>query len=175
MLAGGSSDAVARGIESYSELLLEGFRSFDGTVISGGTRAGVSALAGNLGELYGERIRVIGYLPERVPDGVEVDEDVRRYHELRRTSGRDFSVLEPVQAWRDVLSAGLTVEQVSVLGIGGGTISAVEYRLGLALGARCAVVEGSGGAADELLQDPQTDSAAASLRADPAAIQHFLG
>jgi hypothetical protein len=174
MLAGGSSTAVASEIESYSALLRDAFRDLRCTLISGGTRAGVSVLAGDLGQEHGERLTVIGYLPGRLPDDVEVDDDPKRYHELRRTTGRDFSVLEPVQAWRDVLSGGVSADQVAVLGIGGGKISAAEYRLGLALGARCGLVAGSGGSADELLREQAGNPSVTSLPTDAGRIRDFL-
>jgi hypothetical protein len=174
ILAGGSAQAVAREVESYSPTLLEAFQAFEGTLISGGTRAGVSVLAGDLGEAYGERITVIGYVPELVPEDVEVDVAKERYHELRRTKGQEFTVLEALQAWADVLSAGLTPAQVTLLGVGGGSISSLEYRLALTLGARCGVLRGSGGAADELLDDPRWRTAVTALAADAASIRRFV-
>ena len=42
----------------------------------------------------------------------------------------------------------------SLLGFGGGPLSAVEYRIALGLGASVGIVAGTGGAADNLLADP---------------------
>lgn len=52
-----------------------------------------------------------------------------------------------------ILDAGIAPDEVRLLGYGGGSIAAFEYRLALALGARTGVVEGSGGTADSLLAD----------------------
>jgi len=45
-----------------------------------------------------------------VPGDVEVDADIGRYAELRRTSGEDFSVAEPLQYWVDVVVSGVPVD-----------------------------------------------------------------
>ena len=128
-------------------------RGGGGTLVSGATRQGVSVIAGDVaGNNPG--FRAIGYLPAVVPGDVEVDADVGRYAELRRTSGEDFSVAEPLQYWADVVASGVSPADVWLLAIGGGNISAAEYRMALALGARVGAIQGSGGSASALLQDP---------------------
>ncbi len=77
-----------------------------------------------------------------------------RYSEFRITTGDDFSALETVQYWIDLVSSGIKPEEVKLLGINGGTIASAEFRLALALGATVGVIAGSGRAADELLLDP---------------------
>jgi len=133
----------------YRRMLLAAFRRFTGTVISGGTRSGVARWVGDVGAAYGGRVRTIGY----VPRGAKADTDRRRYHEIRRTDGDDFSPAEPLQAWTDILAAGISPRQVRVLGIGGGRIAATEYRVALALGAKVGVLADSGQAVSGLLTD----------------------
>jgi class 3 adenylate cyclase len=148
ILAGGSSDEADERIRGYEGALAGALAGWPGTVVSGGTRQGVSAIAGDLGSTG---VRVIGYLPAAVPDGVEVDDDPGRYAELRRTDGNGFGAREPIRYWADVLTSGIDPSAVRVIALGGGTISAFEYRLAAALGAHVGAIRGSGDAAHELL------------------------
>jgi hypothetical protein len=60
-----------------------------------------------------------------------------------------------MQAWIDIVSSGIETSQVKMLGINGGLISAMEYRVALALGAQVGIIKGSGREADALLSDPE--------------------
>jgi tetratricopeptide (TPR) repeat protein len=140
---------------AYRAVLLEAFRDFTGTVISGGTAQGVSGLAGDLGERYPAAVRTVGYLPRTFPAGANPD---RRYRELRRTEGRSFSPLEPLTYWDDLLRGGIRAPEVKMIGIGGGRVAAAEYAIGLALGATLGIIPGSGGAADGILSDAHWSS-----------------
>jgi hypothetical protein len=130
-------------------------------------------IAGDVAE--DESFRAIGYLPASVPDEVHVDDE--RYAELRRTTGEVFSVAEPLQYWSDVVVSEIAAAEVRLLAIGGGQISAAEYRMALALGARVGAISGSGGAASELLQDQWWAATArlVELTPDLAAFRGFLG
>lgn len=151
IIAGGTAAVEAKRIEKYRRFLVEGFRDYGGTIISGGTPAGIAGLVGELQVIYGDQLFTIGYLPSVIAPDVEID---NRYRELRRTSGYGFSPLESIQYWTDLVFAGVATGDVGLLGINGGAIAHVEFRLVLALGARVAIVAGSGRAADELLADP---------------------
>ena len=83
--------------------------------------------------------------PHLIPTHARVDD---RYRELRQTAGHDFDALGPLQYWTDIVASGIEPGQVKLVGIGGGAIAAVEYRMALALGAQVAIVEGSGRSAD---------------------------
>ena len=133
----------------------------------------MSVIAGDVAE--DESFRAIGYLPASVPDDVRVDDE--RYAELRRTTGEDFSVAEPLQYWSDVVASGIGPADVRVLAIGGGRISAAEYRMALALGARVGAISGSGGSASELLRDPWWAATArlVELTPDLDVMRDFLG
>ena len=150
ILAGGSGTEIARRITTYRGSLLRALESSEGTLISGGTTQGVSSLAGDLaGAVPG--IRTVGYLPRTIPTGVTLDP---RYAETRRTDGADFSILEALRYWCDVVASDIDPTGVRLLGIGGGEISSLEYRLALALGATVGIVAESGAAASDLLRDP---------------------
>jgi hypothetical protein len=150
IVAGGTSAATR--MDEYQPLLLEGFRDFHGTIIGGGTTAGMSGLIGKVQAAYPEAIATIGYTPSHLPAGTEIDP---QYRQVRATSGSDFSALEALQYWCDILESGISPDQVRLMGINGGKISAFEYRLALMLGARVGVIESSGREAGRLFKDPQ--------------------
>jgi hypothetical protein len=173
IVAGGSSLESEAEVLRFGPLVREAMRGGGGTLVSGATRQGVSLIAGDIAE--DEAFRAIGYLPASVPADVEVDHE--RYAELRRTTGEDFSVAEPLQYWSDVVASGIEPADVRLLAIGGGRISAAEYRMALALGARVGAITGSGGAASELLRDPwwAATSRLTELAPELDTMREFLG
>ena len=150
VLAGGSSSDIPRDLR---DAVVEAMAGRRGTLISGGTEQGVGALAGDVGE-RNEALRVIGYLPRDLPDGVVAGRAPGRYTELRRSPSRDFGHLEPLSYWTDIVVAGISPRSVRVLGIGGGPISAFEYRLAAAMGSPVGLVGDTGREAAAMLQDP---------------------
>jgi hypothetical protein len=130
----------------FRPLVIEAFRTYTGTIISGGTSIGVSSLAGDVQEAFPESIKTIGYVPRGVTD-TPLDD---RYHEIRLTPDSDFSAMEVTQYWCDLVASGVSPSQVKVFGIDGGLISASEYKMALALGASVALLEGSGREAKKL-------------------------
>lgn len=176
IIAGGCDPSVEEEMQGYRELLLEAFADFAGTVISGGTKEGISGLVGDVGARYRESIHIIGYVPGAgLPDDATSDED--RYSELRVTEGDGFSALEPLQNWIDLIACGILPADVKLIGINGGTIAAAEYRLALGIGAQVGLIEGSGREAAKLLPDEDwsTSPLLSRLPPDPAAVREFLG
>ena len=172
VIAGACGGSAGRRVDAYRRLVLAAFRDFSGTVVSGGTTTGVGRLAGDVGASCGRKVRTIGY----VPSGATADGDRRRYHEIRRTGRGDFSPLEPLQAWIDILASGANVRHVRVLGFGGGPLAAAEYRIALALGARVGVAGDSGGAVSELVADSDWRGSETLLQLPPdcATIRAFI-
>ncbi len=155
IIAGGCDPERPENWPDYGDLLEKGFHEFHGTLISGGTREGVSGLVAQLGKTSRGRLHTIGYLPRSLPtdDSAHMD---NRYSELRRTDadGKDgFSAIEPLQNWIDLLASGITPHDVKVLGIGGGKIAAFEYHLAWALGAEVALLRGSGREAERFVNE----------------------
>lgn len=154
MLVGGATLMAQDGLKIFHKALSEAISDFPGTVISGGTKAGVPGI---LGEIVADlRVRgkcpfeAIAYLPTMIPSDAPKD-DVN--YELLKTTGTGFSPAEPIQGWIDIIAAGVEPGEVRVIGYDGGKIAAVEYRLALALGARVCVLTDSGREAAALFKD----------------------
>jgi tetratricopeptide (TPR) repeat protein len=173
IVAGGTDPSVEARMAGFSLILEEAMRGFTGTVVSGGTRQGICGLVGEFGESAGPRLHTIGYLPAHLPEDADRDD---RYREIRVTAGDGFSPLEPLQNWIDVVASGIDPADVTVLGVNGGRIAAVEYRIALALGARVGIVEGSGREAARLVSEGRWDTAPnlTSLPMDPQTIRAFV-
>lgn len=151
IVAGGTGRHADGTVREYHDLVIDGLRDFSGTVISGGTAAGVSRMVGDLQERRGPAVTTVGYLPAGCSGSAEVD---GRYRKIVRTAGSTFSVREPIRYWEDILGSRIAPAEVRLIGINGGAISAMEYRIACALGARVGVVPESGGAAAAVLEEP---------------------
>jgi ppGpp synthetase/RelA/SpoT-type nucleotidyltranferase len=149
IVAGGTDPAIQVLMETYKSHLGEAFQGFEGTVISGGTTAGISGIVGELAEREPGMI-AIAYLAQQLPIDGPLDE---RYSHHFKTDGQSFSALEPLQNWIDLITSGIRPSAVRLLGINGGRIAAFEYQLALALGATVGLLESSGRAATDLLPD----------------------
>lgn len=172
IVAGGCDPSMEQELARYRDLLLEAFRDFRGTLVSGGTTSGISGIVGELQERGPDRVHTLSYLPLTLPADARED---RRYQRVIRTDGVGFSPLEPLQCWADLMMAGVMPYQVKLVGINGGLISAAEYRIALALGAAVGIVAGSGREAGKLLPDEDWQSNfLVRLPDDPDALRGFL-
>jgi ppGpp synthetase/RelA/SpoT-type nucleotidyltranferase len=160
--------------ESVRATILASFRGFQGTIISGGTEAGVCGLAGAIQNQNRTAVHTIGYLPAGLPDDARID---ARYTEHRRTPGHAFSPLEPLQYWADLKSSGVPKSDVRLLCLGGGPISAAECQIALALGVPVGFIELGGGTEVEqcLRESPwASHPGLRRLRAVASEIRDFL-
>lgn len=153
ILAGGCDMDIDEKIRPYCSMLVNAFEHFQGTVISGGTTIGISKVASDLKRKYGPSVFTIGYVPRSVSSRTSKNFDKTKFNVIRRTAGEDFSPLEPLQHWVDLLASGVIADTVKFLGVNGGLIAATEYRIALALGAKVGIIEDSGREADKLLND----------------------
>nr|MDO8112782.1 tetratricopeptide repeat protein [Candidatus Sigynarchaeota archaeon] len=126
------------------------FNGFKGTIISGGTRAGICEIAGDIKEKYPSNIKVVGYHPANIPANTSCD---TRYDKLVQTRGTEFSVLEPLQYWYDLIKSEVNPAEIKLIGYNGGPISALEFRMAIVFGAQTGIVGDSGRAATELVQN----------------------
>jgi len=89
----------------------------------------------------------------------------------------DFSPLEPLQNWIDLVAAGIAPADVRLLGINGGPIAGAEYRIAVALGARVALLEKSGREAAKIFTDPDWEGLPnlVVMPTDAMTIRAFVG
>ena len=155
IVAGGADKLPAVDFTEYSKYILEGIKSFSGTIISGGTKSGIPSIVCSMSELAAhqgnDQFELFGYVPAGKHE--QIDQTKRDYRKLIKSNGRHFSYLEAIFYWYDLISAGVNPKNVRLLGINGGRISGAEYRLALALGASVGVLESSGRAVADLIND----------------------
>ena len=136
-------------IETFSPIFQKAFESFDGTLISGGTTAGISGLVGELKCGKSEAIKKIGYLPKSEAASKHAA------YQARWTDGATYSAREPLAYWQDILNSEIDPSNVKLIGLGGGAISGFEYRLAITLGATVGIISGSGRESSKLENDKE--------------------
>ncbi len=171
IIAGSTAKNMEETVERTTETLLSAFKGYKGTIISGGTSAGVSGIAGALQERYASTTRVIGYVPKVLPADVMLD---TRYSIIHHTDGETFSIKEPLQYWVDIALSRSPPEQVAVLGVGGGRISSFEYRLAALLGVRVGIIAIPDWNVPLSLQHPTWQEVLIHLKNEPLEVSKFL-
>ena len=161
ILAGGCAPEVQPLMESFRTPLLRACEKMTFTLISGGTRSGISGLAGDLAERSSGRVQAYGYLPQSLPRGVS--EDLDRFTASFSSQGTDFTPLESLQAWTDLLAAGVSPADIKVLCYAPGDIARAECAIALALGARVGLVVDPVVARDRLFDAAAWDGCRALL------------
>ena len=149
IVAGGCDERVEAKIRGYSGIFTTAFRDFQGTVLSGGTTAGISGMVGDLEAGPNKKIHKVAYLPS-----MPVWNHIHPGYVCHQSPGFGFSPLEPLLYWRDLIHAGVSPSDIRLLGLNGGRIAAFEYRLALTMGAFVGLVADSGRAAADILNDP---------------------
>lgn len=155
VLAGGIDHLQKSKMDHYRVMLEKGLAHFKGTIISGGTDTGIPGLAGEcfskIKKTERGQKKLIGYAPCEIPEGVKYDE--MNYTQILQTTGHDFSELEAIQYWTDLIYYGIDPVNVRLLGIGGGPISRFEYELALCMGAKVALLDNSSHAVHDITND----------------------
>ncbi len=150
IVAGGCSAEFGKDmVTRYGDLLGKAFEAFSGTIISGGTTAGVSKLVGGLKPASGRRLDRVAYLPNELPKG----DDVSEAYVPRPSPGEGYNPAGVLRAWADILSQKILPAKVRLLVISGGELTELELRLGLALGAVVGAAEDSGRIVKTLLEE----------------------
>jgi ppGpp synthetase/RelA/SpoT-type nucleotidyltranferase len=172
ILAGGTSPVSQPTIDTFSETVLRAFDEFRGTIISGGTAAGVAGLAGDVAAVT-PGAEVLGYVPGHLPYDQPID---RRYSAHIPSDGAAYGAGDPLQYWTDLLLAGVRPRDVRMVGIDGGDIAGFEYRLALALGATVGLVAPVTRTAAIVHQDPdwKSDSNLVLLPKDAMTLRAFV-
>ena len=142
LLAGSTNTEDAVRWPAYEKHLRAALSGYEGYVLTGGTTAGlcglVARVARDLNGVGQAKIELVGYVPEDLPSGAAAESGFPNFVRTKGTC--DFSVQEPLQMWADLLASGVAPQDVSLLCLGGGAVSAAELALAWALGARSSVL-----------------------------------
>jgi len=149
LVAGGCDVRYEAKIQEYRSLFEFAFKNFDGTIFCGCTNSGVNRLVGDLPDRNGT-IQKIAYKPAKKPSWARKHPAFKR---LVRTIGQGFSPIDAIQNWLDLLALDIKPSDVKMVGINGGKIAAVEYRIALAMGAKVGILADSGRAASDVFHD----------------------
>jgi ppGpp synthetase/RelA/SpoT-type nucleotidyltranferase len=174
ILSGACASPMQAAVDTLRPHLLRAVKGMRFTLLGGGTRMGISGLAGEVAQHSRGRIRAFGYLPGRLPAGMVADKS--RYHALIESKGTDFTPLEPLQGWTDLAAAGVEPRQVKLLSYAGGRISRVEYAVALALGARVGMIDSRSIPEERRFRNPLWESHPRLLRLplDAMTVRAFL-
>jgi ppGpp synthetase/RelA/SpoT-type nucleotidyltranferase len=172
LAAGGTDRSVEQQMAEYRPMLETAFEDFRGTVCSGGTKAGIPGIIGDLPDSPDGPIRKISYLPTINSSGL----DVHPGYEVYPSTGKVLSPLDAIQTWTDLMASGIDPVDIKLLGINGGKITAFELRLGLMLGATVGVLRDSGRASGALVIDEDWKDAPGLLLlpTDPQTVKTFV-
>lgn len=154
IVAGGASLMDDSKIDYYRDYIREMMYDFKGTIISGGTTAGIPGLVGQVkGEIQKQApvdFDLMAYLPEKLPDDAVKS---LAYNLFYKTDSDKFSALDILICWSDLVGNGIKPADVILIGIDGGVIANMEYRIALSLGAKVGLVAYSGRAVTDFLYD----------------------
>jgi ppGpp synthetase/RelA/SpoT-type nucleotidyltranferase len=153
VIAGGSL-LNEKMMDLYDPYILELLRDFEGTVISGGTNTGIPGLVGNrssrISMTGSKKFELLGYRPEKMPESIKAEPGYD--HHITSQNG-SFSFFDVMMYWLDILFAETKPENIMVAGFGGGAISLLEYKMGLAMDVKVALLQDTGGALTEIQHD----------------------
>ncbi len=154
IVAGGASLMDKTQAGTFHDILRGMMSGFSGTIISGGTVAGIPGLVGEVKAEFQTKapvaFKLIAYLPKYLPGDAKKSVAYDWFYE---TDSDKFSVFEILSYWCDIVSGGIQPADVILAGFEGGIISALEYRIALSLGAKVGVFAHSGRAASAILND----------------------
>jgi ppGpp synthetase/RelA/SpoT-type nucleotidyltranferase len=156
LIIAGKSGLIEPGQQKeYEEYLKGALRDFEGTVICGGTSTGLPGIVGDLTfkirESGSAKYALFGYLPASLPHNIQKGNGYDKYITSNTTT---FSFIDAFNYWVDILFCDIPPEKITVFGINGKTISELEYSFALSLGIKLALIDKSGGAADNIIKNP---------------------
>lgn len=154
IIAGGASKMEITKVEEYEGYIKELMITLKGTIISGGTMSGIPGLVGRLKtekkETTPPLFDLITYLPKKLPDDAIKSTAYDFSYEI---DSSEFSALEILTMWNDLVIGGINPAEVILIGIDGGVMATMEYQIALSLGAKVGLVNHSGRATSDFLKD----------------------
>ncbi|TFF92875.1 MAG: hypothetical protein EU544_06720 [Promethearchaeota archaeon] len=92
-----------------------------------------------------------GFLKYGIRDFIET---ITNALHLEKNSPYLLSKLDIIQFWFDVLNSDLSIVDIKLIGINGGRMSSLEYRMAIAFGIQVGIIKKSGRMASEFPNDP---------------------
>ncbi len=154
ILSGGCTPDVESFMPPLLKELTDGVRGLQFTLVSGGTAMGISGVAGTVAKQSQGHIRAVGYLPDPMFKATIALKQPGTFDRLCPSTGTDFTPLDPLQGWTDLIAAGVDPARVKLLAYAGGLISRAECAITLTLGARVGVVGNPDLPKDRQYDDP---------------------
>lgn len=155
IVAGGASNMDESQVENYRCYLEELMVDFSGTLISGGTTAGIPGLAGRVkSEIEKDTpagFDLLAYLPDTLSGQLQRSVG---YDHCYTTGSEEFSAMDILRYWNDVVLSGIHPSNVILVGINGGEIAFMEYRIALSFGAYVCLIANSGRAVSDFIMEP---------------------
>ncbi len=153
IIAGGASFMDKSKTEYYKKYIEEIMLGYSGTIISGGTESGIPGLVGAVKKEYEEiskiNYKLYAWLPENLPP--DARESVE--YTIKRTRSDKFSALDILTSWSEIILSDINPSEVILIGIDGGEIATMEYRIALSLGAKVCLVAYSGRAVNDFIHE----------------------
>jgi ppGpp synthetase/RelA/SpoT-type nucleotidyltranferase len=156
--------------------LVDAFLGYKGNIVITNTDNKISELVKNILTVHKGLINLIAYTPDqyKTPSG----ENPAQPKVINCVTGeKEYSPLELLQFITDLVTAGIDPREVSIFGIGGDVIEAVEYRVALALDMQVALLNQSGNEASKIFTDNdwKTSEKLLTLPNDPMVVRAFIG
>jgi voltage-gated potassium channel Kch len=167
IVAGAAGSMSAPGARLLEPLLDRALAGHDGVILCGGTGVGVPGIVGRVARRQG--LTLVGYTPPGLGDG-ELYDDI---HET--PDATEFTVLEPLTMWTEIVTAGLDPRRVRLVVCPGGAITVQEIVLARSFGAAVGWLDAAGEATQplgDLL--PLGAGGVIELPADPMTIRAFV-
>lgn len=154
ILSGGCSADVEPFIPPFQKALIEGAKGLSLALVSGGGAMGISGIAGAVASHSNGSIQAIGYLPDPIFKVMSEMKQSTHFNLLYPSSGTDFTPMELLQGWTDLIAAGVDPARVKILAYAGGLISKAECAIALMLGARVGAVDAPDLPKEQKYDDP---------------------
>jgi hypothetical protein len=172
ILTGYIDPGQSKEMDRYKKVIRNSLSGFRGTVITAAVKSSAGLIVRDVKSYAHSKLKTMAYVPSTFR-GL----NLTSYHRIRYSDGREFSFLELLQTWIDIICEGIPVSDVRVIGFGMGENIVVECALAIALGARVAVLGRSSDELDKMLSDRDWKDCERliSLPMDEVSIEKFLG
>ena len=146
---------IARRTENLSKvkekelkiIMREAFKNFKCNIICGCPKYGINEIVSDLYRTSSQ-INALVYVPFNIPIT-----DLGEFSFIHQSNGYEYSILEILQYWFDILNSGIEPNKIKLIGMDGGKLSSLEYRIAIAFGAHVGIITDEKAASSNFLKD----------------------